>query len=175
MLSLSYARNFSLLICLFSLSCYSANSSSIANAIENQPQLYASGCSVNLDPVTNEVKLQAPITANAQSPRTRCIVRINTFTTQKQFRLVPLAVKGQVKTAPAQVAISSFLLGDRPTRVLYQSPPFGSSINFDLTNQIPPTNYTSSGKSLLGINLVLITSKGEVQLTEMRFALQPKI
>ncbi|MEA5628093.1 hypothetical protein [Nostoc sp. UHCC 0251] len=173
MLRLSYASNFLILTCLFSLYCSDGNSSSVATAIENQPQFSVNkGCNINFDPVKNEFQLATPITANTQLPRVRCIIRINTSNTQKQFRLVPLAVKGQVKKAPAKVGISSILIGDQPTRYLYQSPPSGDSIQFDLTNQILPTNYTTKQKSVLGINVVLMTSTGELELTEMRFALQ---
>lgn len=173
MLRFSYARNFFILTCLFSLSGYDVNSSSFATSIQNQPQVSVSkGCNLNFDPVTSELKLGTKITVNAQVPRARCIIRINTSNTQKQFRLVPLAFKGEVKKAPAQVAISSILIGTKPSRFLYQSPPSGSSINFDLTANIVPTNYTTKEKSVLGINLVLMTSGGELELTDIRFKLQ---
>ena len=170
MLRLSDARNFFMLICLFFFYCYDGNSSSTAAAIDNQPNFLVSRrCNISFDPQINQFTLRSPITVNAQSPRARCIVRINTSNTQKQFRLVPLAVKGVVKKAPARVAITSFLLGDKPTP--YQMI-YGSAMNFDLTNQILPTNYTTTGKSVLGVNLVLITNGGELELTEMKFALQ---
>jgi hypothetical protein len=173
MLRLSDARNFFILICLVSLSCYDGNSSSFATSIANQPQFSVNkDCNINYDPTTSQFTLATKITVNAQSPRGRCIIRINTSNTQKQFRLVALAFKGEVKKAPAQVAISSFLIGELPTRFLYQSPPSGSSIKFDLTNKILPTNYTTKEKSVLGINLVLTTTGGELELTQMKFALQ---
>ncbi|WP_445628173.1 hypothetical protein [Nostoc sp. DSM 114167] len=169
MLRLSDARNFFILMCLFFF-CYNANSSTTAVAIDNQPNFLVNRrCNITFNPQINQFTLGSPITVNAQSPRARCIVRINTSNTQKQFRLVPLAVKGVVKNAPAQISISSFLLGDRPTP--YQMM-YGSAMNFDLTNQIPPTNYTTTGKSVLGINLVVMTNGGELELTELKFALQ---
>ncbi|WP_414512179.1 hypothetical protein [Nostoc sp. PCC 9305] len=170
MLRLSDARNFFILMCLFFFYCYDANSSSIATAIDNQPKFLVNRrCNISFDPQINQFTLRSPITVNAQSPRARCIVRINISNTQKQFRLVPLAVKGVVKKAAARVAITSFLLGDKPTP--YQMI-YGSAMNFDLTNQILPTNYTTTGKSVLGVNLVLTTTGGELELTEMKFALQ---
>ena len=103
------------------------------------------------------------------------MIRINTSNTTKQFRLVPLAFKGEVKKAPAQVAISSFVIGDQPASFLYQSPLYGSPLKFDLTNKILPSNYTTKERSVLGINLVLITTGGESELTDdIRFALQQK-
>ena len=87
---------------------------------------------------------------------------------------MPLAFKGEVKKAPAQVAISSFLIGDKPTRTLYESPLSASSLKFDLTKKILPTNYTTKGKSVLGINVVLISTGGELELTDIKFALQQK-
>ncbi|MDZ7953747.1 hypothetical protein [Nostoc sp. DedQUE09] len=170
MLKLSDARNFFMLICLFFFYCYDANSSSTATAIDNQPKFLVNRrCNISFDPQINQFTLNSPITVNAQSPRARCIVRINTSNTQKQFRLVPLALKGVVKKAPAQITISSFLVGDQPTP--YQMN-YGSAMNFDLTNQIPATNYTTTGKSVLGVNLVLTTTGGELELTDMKFALQ---
>ncbi|MDZ8257320.1 hypothetical protein [Nostoc sp. ChiQUE01b] len=170
MLRLSDARNFFILMCLFFFCCYDANSSSTAAAIDNQPKfLVNKRCNISFDPQINQFTLVSPITVNAQSSRARCIIRIDTSNTQKQFRLVPLAFKGVVKKAPAQIAITSFLLGDQPTP--YQIT-YGSAINFDLTNQILPTNYTTTGKSVLGINLVLTTTGGELELTDLKFALQ---
>ncbi|MEH2339275.1 hypothetical protein [Nostoc sp.] len=174
MLRLSDARNFFVLIPLFFL-CYDANSYSIAIPIENQPQFSVNkGCNINFEPKTSELKLSSKIAVNAQLSRARCIIRINTSNTTKQFRLVPLAFKGEVKKAPAQVAISSFVIGDQPDRFLYQSPLYGSPLKFDLTNKILPTNYTTKERSVLGINLVLITTGGESELTDIRFALQQK-
>jgi hypothetical protein len=174
MLTLSYARNFLILICLFSLGCYDADSSTVTTSKENQPEFSVSGgCNVNFDPKTSEFKLVSKITVSAQSPRARCIVRINTSNAQKQFRLVPLALKGKVKKAPATVAISSILIGEQqqPTSL---SRKYTSSTKFDLTNQIPKTNYTTKEKSVLGINLVLMTTEGELELTDMKFALQQR-
>ncbi|MDM9581800.1 hypothetical protein [Nostoc sp. GT001] len=84
---------------------------------------------------------------------------------------MPLAVKGVVKKASARVAITSFLLGDKatPYEITY-----GNARNFDLTKQILPTNYTSQGKSVLGVNLVLTTTGGELVLTDFKFAVQQK-
>lgn len=133
MLRLSYVRNFFILICLFSLGCYDANSSTVSTSIENQPQFSVNdGCNINFDPKTSEFKLVSKITARAQSPRARCIIRINTSNTKKQFRLVPLALKGEVKKAPATVAISSILIGEQqqPTSL---SKKYTSSTKFDLT------------------------------------------
>ncbi|MEH2178904.1 hypothetical protein [Nostoc sp.] len=170
MLKLSDTRNFFILMCLFSFFCYDANSSRAAAPINNQPRfLVNKRCNITFDPQINQFTLRTPITVNTQSSRARCIVRIDTSNTQKQFRLVPLALKGVVKKAPAGVAITSFLLGDKPTP--YQMT-YGSATNFDLTNKILPTNYTTPGKSVLGINLVLTTTGGELQLTELKFALQ---
>ncbi|MBN3909251.1 MAG: hypothetical protein HWQ35_22640 [Nostoc sp. NMS1] len=174
MLALSYTRNFFILICLFSLGCYNTNSSTVATSQENQPQFSINdGCKINFDPKTSEFKLASKITVSTQSPRARCIIRINTSNAQKQFRLVPLALKGEVKKAPATVAISSILIGEQqqPTSV---SKKYTSSTKFDLTNQIPKTNYTTKEKSVLGINLVLMTTEGELDVTEMKFALQEK-
>ncbi|MBN3875058.1 MULTISPECIES: hypothetical protein [unclassified Nostoc] len=170
MLRLSNARNFFILMCLFFFYSYDANSSSTAAAIDNQPKfLVNKRCNISFDPQINQFTLGSNLTVNAQSPRARCIIRINISNTQKQFRLVPLALKGVVKKAPAQIAISSFLVGEKPTP--YQMI-YGSAMNFDLTNQILPTNYTSTGKSVLAINLVLTTNGGELELTDMKFALQ---
>lgn len=172
MLKLSYTRNFLILISLFSLY---ANSSSIANAQQNQPQPIVTGCNVNYDPVTRELKLTTPITVNAQSSGARCVIRINTPNTQRQFRLVPLAFKGEVRRTPATVAVASLLIGGtqgiKVTRVIYQSPPLPSG-QFDLTNQIIPTDYINSGT--FGLNVVLLSSQGEAQLREMRFVLQQR-
>lgn len=170
MLKLSYARNFFILISLFSLY---ANSFSIANAQENQPQPLISGCNVNYDSGTRELKLATPIIVNAQTSRARCVIRINTPNAQRQYRLVPLAFKGEVRRTPATVAVASLLLGGaqgtKVTRVRYQSPPLPSG-QFDLTSQIIPTDYTNTGT--FGLNVVLSSSGGEAQLTEMRFVLQ---
>ncbi|MCC5641665.1 hypothetical protein LC607_01555 [Nostoc sp. CHAB 5824] len=174
MLKLNYVRNFFILICLFSLGCYDANSSTVATSQENQPQFSVSdGCKINFDTKKSEFKLASKITINAQSPRARCIIRINTSNAQKQFRLVPLALKGEVKKAPATVAISSILIGEQqqPTSV---SKKYTSSTKFDLTNQIPKTNYTTKEKSVLAINLILMTTQGELEVTDMKFALQQK-
>ncbi|MBD2446679.1 hypothetical protein H6G76_05760 [Nostoc sp. FACHB-152] len=170
MLKLSYARNFFILISLFSLY---ANSSSIANAQESQQQPIVTGCKVNYDAGTRELKLVEPLIVNAQSSRARCIIRINTPNTQRQFRLVPLAFKGEVRRTPATVAVASLLIGGtqgiKVTRIRYDSPPLPSG-RFDLTSQIIPTDYTNSGT--FGLNVVLSSSGGEAQLTEMRFVLQ---
>ncbi|MBN3926765.1 hypothetical protein [Nostoc sp. NMS4] len=175
MLKLSDARNFFILTSLFFVCCYDANSSSIASSIENQPQIAVnSGCNIKFDPTTRQFTLISKITVNAQLSRARCIIRINTSNIQKQFRLVPLAFKGEVKKAPAQVAISSFLLGTQPTSLVYPSSSNGISLKFDLTKQILPTNYTSQGNSVLGINLVLRSTGGELELTDVKFALQQK-
>ncbi|MBN3943895.1 hypothetical protein [Nostoc sp. NMS9] len=172
MLRLSDTRNFFILMCLFFFYCYDANSSSTAAPINNQPRFSVNkGCNISFDPQINQFTLRAPITVKAQPSRARCIIRIDTSNTQKQFRLVPLALKGVVKKAPARVAITSFLLGDKPTP--YQIT-YGSATNFDLTNKILPTNYTTTGKSVLGINLVLTTTGGELELTQLKFALQQK-
>ncbi|MCC5630101.1 hypothetical protein [Nostoc sphaeroides] len=175
MFRLSDARNFLILTCLFSLFCYDANSSSVATSIENQPRLIVAGaCNINLDPKTSEFKLVSPITVSGQSQRARCIIRISPSNPQKQVRLVFLALKGEVKKAPARVAISSLLIGNQPTpsRVLYQSPLYGSSIKFDLTDKILPTNYTTNG--VFGINLILRTDGGELELTDLKFRLEQK-
>ncbi|MEH2078599.1 MAG: hypothetical protein V7K89_00845 [Nostoc sp.] len=176
MLRLSDARNFFILIPLFFLSSYDANnSSSIAIEIANQPQFTVNkGCNITFDPKKNELTLGSKIAVNAQFSRARCIIRINTSSTGKQFRLVPLAFKGEVKKAPAQVAISSFVVGDQPNRFLYESPLSGTPLKFDLTKKILLTNYTSKGKSILGINLVLTTTGGELEVTDIKFALQQK-
>ncbi len=172
MLRLSDARNFFMLMCLFFFYCYDANSSSAAAPINNQLRFSVNrGCNISFDPKISQFTLRSPITVKAQSPRARCIIRIDTSNTQKQFRLVPLAVKGVVKKASARVAITSFLLGDKatPYEITY-----GNARNFDLTKQILPTNYTSTGKSVLGINLVLTTTGGELELTDFKFAVQQK-
>ncbi|MEH2257689.1 hypothetical protein [Nostoc sp.] len=172
MLRLSDARNFFILMCLFFFYSYDANSSSAAAPINNQPRFSVNkGCNISFDPQISQLTLGAPITVKAQSSRARCIVRIDTSNTQKQFRLVPLALKGVVKKAPVRVAITSFLLGDKVTP--YQIT-YGSATNFDLTKKILPTNYTTTGKSVLGINLVLTTTGGELELTELKFAVQQK-
>ncbi len=171
MLTLSYLLSFSILICLFGCDFYSSNSSAnVAIARQNQPRFVVSGeCNVNFDPNTNEIKLLSKMTVDAQSPRARCIIRISTPNGQKGVRLVPLALKGEVKEAPATVAISSILIGDKPTSL---SKKYTTTTKFDLTNKIPKTNYTTNGKSVLGINLVLMTNGGELELTDMKFALQ---
>ncbi|WP_334704919.1 hypothetical protein [Nostoc sp.] len=172
MLRLSDARNFFILMCLFFFYSYDANSSSAAAPINSQLRFSVNrGCNISFNPQISQFTLRSPITVKAQSSRARCIIRIDTSNTQKQFRLVPLAVKGVVKKAPARVAITSFLLGDKPTP--YQIT-YGNAINFDLTKQILPTNYTTKGKSVLGINLVLTTTGGELELTDLKFAIQQK-
>lgn len=174
MLKISYARNCFIITCLFCLGCYDANSSTVATSQENQPQFSVSdGCKISFDTKKREFKLASKLTVSAESPRARCIIRINTSNAQKQFRLVPLALKGEVKKAPGTVAISSILIGEKqqPTSV---SKKYTSSTKFDLTNQIPKTNYTTKEKSVLAINLVLMTTKGELEVTDMKFALQEK-
>ena len=168
MLRLNYVLKSFILVCLIYFGCFDAHST----AAQTQPQFSVNGgCNVSYDPKTSEVKLVSKITVNAQSRRARCIIRINTPNAQKQFRLVPLALKGEVKKAPATVAISSILIGGKPTRLAKN---YTSSTKFDLTKQIPTTNYTTQGKSVFGINLVLTTTGGELELTDMRFALQPR-
>ncbi|MHC5732716.1 MAG: hypothetical protein ACYTXY_53475, partial [Nostoc sp.] len=49
---------------------------------------------------------------------------------------------------------------------------YTSPTKFNLTNQIPKTNYLTTGS--FGINLILATSEGELELTDMKFALQQK-
>ena len=157
-----------ILICLFYFGCFDAN----PTAAQNQPQLSVNGkCNVSFDPKKSEVKLVSKITVNAQTKQARCIIRINPPNAQKQFRLIPLALKGEVKKAPATVAISSILIGGQPTSL---SKKYTNSTKFDLTNQIPRTNYTTHVKSVFGINLVLTTTGGELELTDMRFALQQR-
>lgn len=171
MLKIKYVINCFVITGLLSLGCSSANSGPLLTQNQKQPQLTVNGdCKVSLDPKTNEVKLVSKIIVSAQS-RARCIIRINSSNAQKQYRLVPLALKGIVKKAPATVAISLNLIGEQPSRTTKE---YTSSTKFDLTNQIPKTNYTTKEKSVLGINLVLITKEGELELTDMRFALQPK-
>lgn len=166
MLRLRNTLNFFILICLFYFGYFDANSS----AAQAQTRFSATGdCNVRFDPKTSEINLVSKLTVNAQSKRARCIIRINAPNTQKQFRLVPLALKGTVKKAPATVAISSILIGGKPTS---SSKKYTSPTKFDLTNQIPKTNYTNNG--VFGINLVLTTTGGELQLTDMKFALQQK-
>ena len=158
--------SFLVLICLFYFGCFDANSS----AAQAQTRFSATGdCNVKFDPKTSEINLVSKITVNAQSKRARCIIRINVPNAQKQLRLVPLSLKGTVQKAPATVAISSILIGDQPTRI---SKKYTSPTQFDLTNQIPKTHYTSNG--VFGINLVLTTAGGELELTDMKFALLPK-
>lgn len=171
MIKLKYVTNLFIIVGLLFLGCSSANSGTITNPNEKQLRLAVTGdCNLSLDPKTNEIKLVSKIVVSAQS-RARCIVRISKFNTQKQYRLVPLALKGRVKKAPATVAISVNLIGEQPSRT---SKEYTSPTNFDLTNQIPKTNYTTTDKSVLGINLVLSTKVGELELTDMRFALQPR-
>jgi len=155
---------------LLGFGCDNANlKASIPVSKQNQPGLSVTGgCNVSLDPKTNEIKLLSKITVGAES-RSRCIIRINAPNAQKRVRLVPLAFKGEVKKAPATVAISSILIGDQPTNV---SKTYTSPTKFDLTNQIPKTNYTSTGKNVFGINLVLITNRGSLEITDMKFAIQ---
>lgn len=171
MIKLRYVADFFILLGLLSLGCSSANSGTINNPNQKQLRLAVTGdCNLSLDSKTNEIKLVSKIVVPTQS-RARCIVRISKFNTQKQYRLVPLALKGTVKKAPATVSISANLVGDQPSRT---SKEYTSPTKFDLTNQIPKTNYTTMGKSVLGINLVLSTKAGELELTDMRFALQAK-
>ncbi|MGL4622374.1 MAG: hypothetical protein ACRCZS_25495 [Chroococcidiopsis sp.] len=155
-------------LCLLYFSFYDANSS-VAQA---QSRLSVNGeCNARFDSKTNEIRLVSKITVNARSKRARCIIRISVPNTQKQFRLVPLALKGRVNKAPATVAISSILVGDRPTSLTKK---YTSPTKFDLTNQIPKTGYTTQGRSVFGINLVLTTIGGDLELTDMRFALQQR-
>ena len=166
MLGLKNVTNFCILISLVYFGCFDANSS----AAQNQSEFIVNGgCDVRFDPKTREIKLVSTITVNAQSKRARCIIRIKAPNSQKQFRLVPLALKGRVEKAPATVAISSTLIGDQPSRL---SQKYTSPTNFDLTNQIPKTNYRNNG--VFGINLVLMTAGGELELTDMKFVLQQK-
>ena len=175
MLRLSYARNFFILICLFSLGCYDANSSTLATSKENQPKFSVNdGCNINFDPKRNEFKLVSKITVTAQSPRARCIIRITTSNEQKQVKLVFSALKGEVKKAPATVSISLIssggAIGQERSPILSKN--YTSPTKFNLTNQIPKTNYLTTGS--FGINLILATSEGELELTDMKFALQQK-
>ena len=164
MLKVRSAVGFFVLVCLFYFGLYDINLS----AAQSQPRVSANNeCNVRFDPKTNQIKLLSTITVNARSKRARCIIRINASNPQKQVRLVPLALKGRVKKAPATIAISSILIGDKPARL---SKKYTSPTEFDLTNQIPKTNYTTNG--VFGINLVLMTTAGELELTDMRFALQ---
>lgn len=168
---IKYVVNCLILSSLLCWGCSNANSRTLTTLSQNQPQLSVNGdCKVSLDSKTNEVKLVSKITVSAQS-RARCIIRIKSLNTQKQFRLVPLALRGTVKKAPATVAISSILIGDPPTRTAKK---YTSPTKFDLTNQIPKTSYTTKEKSVLGINLILTTNGGELELTDMRFALQQR-
>jgi hypothetical protein len=168
MLRVKNVLSFFILMCLVYFGYFDANST----AAQNQPRLLVNGdCNVKFDSKTSEFKLVSKIIVNAQSRRARCIIRINTPNAQKQFRLVPLALKGEVKKAPATVAISSILIGGQPTSI---SKKYTNSTKFDLTNQISKTNYTTQGKSVFGINLVLTTTGGELELTDMRFALQQR-
>jgi len=166
MLRVRSTLGFFILVCLFYFGFYDTSLSTA----QNQPRVSVNdGCNVRFDPKTSEIKLVSKITVNAQSKRTRCIIRIHAANPQKQFRLVPLALKGRVKKAPATVAISSILIGDKPASL---SKKYTSPTKFDLTNQIPKTNYTTNG--IFGINLVLMTTGGELELTDMRFALQQR-
>ncbi len=171
MLRLIYLVSFPILISLLGFGFYQSNSSSdVLISRQNQPELIVSGeCNVKFDRKTNEIKLLSKMTVDPQSRRVRCLIRINNPNKQKRVRLVPLAFKGRVKKAPATVAISSMLIGDQPTSV---SKTYRSSTKFDLTNKIPKTNYTNKGKSVFGINLVLMTDRGNLELTDMKFALQ---
>jgi hypothetical protein len=166
---LSYLLSFCILVFLFGCGFNDANSSTnSAMTKQNQPGFSATGCNVRFDRNTNQIQLLSKITVGSGA-RTRCIIRLNSPNPQKRFRLVPLAFKGTVKKAPATVAISSILIGDKPTNV---SKTYTSPTKFDLTNQIPKTNYTSTGKNVFGINLILMTKGGSLEITDMKFAIQ---
>lgn len=171
MSKLSYVITLFILVYFFGLSYSNAKLSTI-NISQNPSQLSVVGdCKVSFDSKTSQLKLVSKIAVGPQMKRARCIVRFTTPNTQKQFRLVPLAVKGEVKKASTSVAISSILIGDKPTSL---SKKYTTPTNFDLTNQIPKTNYTTQGKNVFGINLVLASTGGELEMTDMTFALQQK-
>jgi hypothetical protein len=168
MWKLAYVLNFFILIGLFSFSDANLNANQAASK-QNEPELSVVGeCKVGFDPNTNEIQLLSPITVSGQS-RNRCIIRVSSSQERGQVRLVPVVFKGEVKKAPATVAISSVLIGDTPTSV---SETYTDPTKFDLTDRILETNSTSTGKNVFGINLVLITEDGELEITDMKFALQ---
>ena len=171
MLRLKYLLNFLLLASLFTFSSCNANSNTdAATSKESQSGFRVTGdCDVVFDSQNNEIKLVSDITVGPES-RARCIIRVQAPSPQKQVRLVPIALKGKVTKAPATLSISSILIGDdEPTSVskLYKSP-----TSFDLTNQIPSTGYTKSGKSIFGINLIVSTTDGSLEITDLKFAIQ---
>jgi hypothetical protein len=159
---------------LFCVGFDKSNSSADIVSIKQDPTGFSVGgqCRVNFDPKTNEIKLLSQMNVDAKSPRAICVIRIDASNFKKQVRLVPLAFKGEVKKKPATVAISSILIGDKPTHF---SKTYTTATKFDLTNKISKTSYTTKEKSTLGINLVLMTNQGELELTDMRFVIQEKM
>lgn len=171
MSKLKYLLNLFILVSLFSFSSCNSNSDiNAATSQENQAGLTVTGdCDVVFDPQTNEIKLVSDLTVGPES-RARCIIRVESPSPYKQVRLVPIAVKGEVTKAPATLSISSILVGgDDPTSVskLYNSP-----TSFDLTDQIPSTDYTTEGQSVFGINLIVSTNEGSLEITDLKFAIQ---
>ena len=171
MLKLKYLLNFFLIVSLFTFSSCKANSNTDAKTSpESESGFIVTGdCDAVFDPQTNEIKLVSALRVGPES-RARCIIRVEAPSSQKQVRLVPVALKGEVTKAPATLSISSILIGDdEPTSVskLYDSP-----TSFDLTNQIPSTSYTKDGSSVFGINLLVSTTGGSLQITDLKFAIE---
>lgn len=169
MLLINNVLSFFILMCLFYFG-YSDANSSVAQA---QPQFISSGkCKVKFDPKTNEIKLESKLIVDAQSKRATCNFRLSYSNPQKQARLVPLALKGTVKKVPATISIRSSLFSGSMPPIKLLSKEYTSPTKFDLTKQVPKTNYTTNG--VFGINLVLATTRGELELTDLKFALQRK-
>ncbi len=172
MLRLKYLLNFLLVVSLFTFSSCNANSNTdAATPPESKSGFIVTGdCDVVFDSQTNEIKLVSDLTVGPES-RARCIIRVEAPSSQKQVRLVPVALKGEVTKAPATLSISSILIGDdKRTSIskLYDNP-----TSFDLADQIPNTSYTKNGRSVFGINLTVSTRRGgSLDITELKFAIQ---
>ncbi|MEH1901254.1 MAG: hypothetical protein V7L04_07530 [Nostoc sp.] len=84
---------------------------------------------------------------------------------------MPLALKGEVKKALATIAISLISMGGAISeeKLPILSKNYTSPTKLNLTNQIPKTNYLTTGS--FGINLILAKAEGELELTDMKFAL----
>jgi hypothetical protein len=178
MLKFSHSLNFFIFIFLFGLGYDNANSSATIVALQEKQtglfgEAFGSGsCTVEVDSKNNEIKLSNVISTD-KGARARCIIRANVSSEKKVVRLVPLALKGEVKKAPATVSISLIVTGGALgiAKALPSSYTFTKPAKFNLINKISKTNYFQ-GNATVGINLIL--TGGTAEITEMRFALQEK-
>lgn len=168
MSKLNYLLSLLTLVSVFGFDSQNINSQVEAETLkQNESGFTVTGdCDATFDSTSNQIKLVSKMTLGSES-RARCLIRLEAPNRQKPVRLVPLALKGKVTQAPATVSISSILIGDEPTSL---SKEYTRPTSFDLTSQIPKTGYTSTGKSVFGINLIL--SGGGLEITEMTFEIE---